>query len=325
MKNFLFTLLSIVLAGPAGAVSLDSGMIAHYPFDGDAKNQVSNQWHGMVSGAVLTKDRFGIDNAAYAFDGVDDYIEMARSYAMVTDTFSISCWVYFEIIKPQNVVGKALDHAGNYESYQDLAFATNYYGELSAHVTSEWGVPYSSKTVLDATYKSKEWLHLVMTWDGDTMKAYLDGDLTDVNVSTNNFRLSARFLLSVGGSSKLSTIKPDRFLKGMVDDIRVYNIVIGDEMVDDLYNAKDKRQVAGLTTRDQVSIQVVPNPSSGYFSIESNTDVLQVEIFDHQGRHIITYSGTLPDPKYQYYLPGGFYFVQVRTRQGMLVEKLIIR
>lgn len=324
MKNFVCIILLIVLAGPAGATSIDSGLVAHYPFDGNAQNKLMNKWHGTVSGATLTKDRFDNLNSAYLFDGVNDYIEMLNSDSMITGTFSISCWVFIDdTMKSQNVVGKAADHTGNYKDYQDWAFATNVNGELSAHVTSKLGVPYSAKAVLDTSCETRKWLHIVMTWDTDTLKVYLDGNLTGKTVSLYDFDLSYRFNLSVGGSSLLSTIKPDRFLKGMVDDIRIYNIEIGDDVVDDLY----KQGVSGveeIPAGNSTGINVFPNPSSGYFSIESDLEIVQVQLFDNLGRLAKTFTDTRPGAIYQYQLPKGIYFVQIRTGWGMLVEKLMV-
>jgi len=44
-------------------INLDSGLVAHYPFNGNANDESGN-------GATLTTDRFGNANKAYSFDGV---------------------------------------------------------------------------------------------------------------------------------------------------------------------------------------------------------------------------------------------------------------
>jgi hypothetical protein len=50
------------------------GLVAYYPFSGNADDASGNEQHGVVTGATLTTDRFGNSAAAYRFDGVDDYI-----------------------------------------------------------------------------------------------------------------------------------------------------------------------------------------------------------------------------------------------------------
>ena len=51
--------------------------------------------HGTVNGATLGTDRHGVADKAYSFDGVDDFIRVARSDRIglmeVTDPCSIHC------------------------------------------------------------------------------------------------------------------------------------------------------------------------------------------------------------------------------------------
>ena len=54
---------------------ITDGLLAYWPFDGNANDASGNGVHGTVSGAVLTEDRCGNENSAYGFDGVDDLHE----------------------------------------------------------------------------------------------------------------------------------------------------------------------------------------------------------------------------------------------------------
>ena len=46
------------------------GLVAYYPFNGNANDESGNGNNGVVHGATLTTDRFGNANAAY------DFVEM---------------------------------------------------------------------------------------------------------------------------------------------------------------------------------------------------------------------------------------------------------
>jgi hypothetical protein len=48
---------------------LKDGLVAHYPFNGNANDESGNGNNGTVNGATLTTDRFGNMNKAYSFDG----------------------------------------------------------------------------------------------------------------------------------------------------------------------------------------------------------------------------------------------------------------
>jgi len=50
---------------------INDGLVAYYPFNGNANDESGNGNNGTVNGATLTSDRFGNANSAYSFDGVN--------------------------------------------------------------------------------------------------------------------------------------------------------------------------------------------------------------------------------------------------------------
>ena len=49
-----------------------NGLVAYYPFNGNANDESGNSNNGNVLGASLSGDRFGNENSAYSFDGIDE-------------------------------------------------------------------------------------------------------------------------------------------------------------------------------------------------------------------------------------------------------------
>ena len=72
--------------------TLSNGLIAHYPFNGNANDISGNNYHGTVVGTTPTTNRFGIVNSAYSFDGVNNYIQVLRNWSIINSNFSISIW-----------------------------------------------------------------------------------------------------------------------------------------------------------------------------------------------------------------------------------------
>jgi hypothetical protein len=91
IQSFLVLLVLLVPVFCFGDIS--SGLVAFYPFNGNA-NDESGQWHHgvLMNGAHLTEDRFGYLNSAAGFDGVDDYIQTNLVQSEVT-AYSISLWM----------------------------------------------------------------------------------------------------------------------------------------------------------------------------------------------------------------------------------------
>ena len=74
----IFIIAMFVTASSQAQLFLTNGLVAYYPFAGNA-NDISGRGHnGNNNGAVLTTDRFGITNAAYYFNGAAN-IDIATS------------------------------------------------------------------------------------------------------------------------------------------------------------------------------------------------------------------------------------------------------
>jgi hypothetical protein len=92
-----------------GQVDLNNGLIANYPFSGNANDAGSLSNNGTVVGATLTTDRFGTANSAYFFDG-NDYINVDN---LINDlqgknTYAITGWFQPSLVgglSPRDVVG----------------------------------------------------------------------------------------------------------------------------------------------------------------------------------------------------------------------------
>ena len=65
------------------------GLLAYYPFDGNANDTSGNGSVASVVGATLTADRDGNSNQAYFFDGIGDYIKCSIG---AYEEVSVSLW-----------------------------------------------------------------------------------------------------------------------------------------------------------------------------------------------------------------------------------------
>ena len=77
MKTKVFTVCAVIFlfCGNVNA-GINDGLVAYYPFNGNANDESGNGNHGTVYGTKLTNDRFGNPNSAYLFNGKNDYIYM---------------------------------------------------------------------------------------------------------------------------------------------------------------------------------------------------------------------------------------------------------
>lgn len=94
MRRVIFVLVVGLFVAHANA-TLTDGLVAYYPFNGNAQNQGGPAPDGQVYGAILAPDRFGNVNSAYDFDGVGDYIEVANTDGVfdLTAAWTLAAWV----------------------------------------------------------------------------------------------------------------------------------------------------------------------------------------------------------------------------------------
>ena len=98
MKTGVLTVCAVIFlfCGIANA-KINDGLVAYYPFNGNANDESGNGHNGVVNGAILTSDRFGNANKAYSFAGTDDDIDLAGTGSLdfLTGGFSLVAWTNF--------------------------------------------------------------------------------------------------------------------------------------------------------------------------------------------------------------------------------------
>ena len=97
-KSLRFVLLALLLGGMLESTFaqsfLTNGLVAYYPFNGNASDATGNGFNGIIYGGVnLASDRFGNANSAYIFNGVDGYIDIGQPLGSGPSSLSYSGWV----------------------------------------------------------------------------------------------------------------------------------------------------------------------------------------------------------------------------------------
>ncbi|MBT7650729.1 MAG: hypothetical protein HN553_07120, partial [Opitutae bacterium] len=213
--------------------TLKTGLIAYYPFDGDAFDYSGNEYHGKVVGASLSKDRFGVDGHAYAFDGVDDFIEVPHHQSLNQLPLSISLW--FNSNGKQEQSGLVSKYsAATWNGWQIMEFDGNlvpWY--LRSHSPRNVIIgKYGESKEFETPVEPKVWNHAVCTFDDVSGHIYMNKKLVDSKDWTGKAgSVSSSYPLTFGkylGSS-------DGFFHGKIDDIRIYDRALSSDEVLELY------------------------------------------------------------------------------------------
>lgn len=204
------------------------GLVAYYPFNGNANDESGNGNHGTVNGAALTNDRFGNSVSAYNFNGVDDYILVQNSISLnIINALTISAWVKFPIIPEggSHILMKS-DHPDTYEYGLNLNPQNS--GAISASIGG-----YNVVNLVSNPVTIDAWYHVVATWQYPGIsEIYLNGVLNNSTSTIGNID-PINCVFTIG------RIRPEQSASsynGIVDDVRIYNRVLSGSEIQALYH-----------------------------------------------------------------------------------------
>ena len=92
MRYSRLLLLFLVVAALRAQVPT-GGLVAFYPFSGNANDSSGNGINGTLNGCTLTTDRFGRPNSAYQFNGSSDYILVNNSSSFPATAITTAFWL----------------------------------------------------------------------------------------------------------------------------------------------------------------------------------------------------------------------------------------
>ena len=219
-------------------VSTDK-LIVFYPFNGNANDESGNGNNGTVYGATLTTDRFGDPNHAYYFDGENDYILVPNSTILqISGPITMSAWFKTDYAKPfANIICKAEMTEPRHGYFMDI----NEYSKARAdiwynHQKDQGGYVVSIDKVVD-----NKWHFMVATYDGQIFKLYVDGKFNAELNYTDGMRINSDPLLIGWDQSQWLS---DRFFRGKIDEVMIYNRILSPDEVEDMYDI-DKSRITG--------------------------------------------------------------------------------
>ena len=241
----LYLVFLLFISIPASTQNLNQGLLACYPFSGNADDMSGNGHHGTLYGPAQATDRFGQPNSAFAFDGLNDYIDLGLFSGFTTaTTFSISAWIQPDMVKLQTIMMVMPDN------FNDRFNAMAYYNHNGSAATI-WDFGNCSTTgrlIQIGVPFSSAWQHFVFTISPAAgMKVYKNGALNISQNASSSF-INRNKNLWIGGGWDASNAQ--FFFQGSIDDIRLYDRELTAVEVQQLYTLQGMCTPTGLETVD---------------------------------------------------------------------------
>lgn len=302
-RTILFFVLALFGLSMNGQVNLNDGLVAYYPFNGNANDESGNGHNGTVNGATLVSDRFGIANSAYSFNGFDNRIILDNTRSIDGNSgISLVAWVVTNNPGGSSIVSKHLNYTS---SGFNLAGTSN-----QAHF---W--PYTSPPVSSGTsYDDGKWHLYIGTFDGSIAKIYVDGILKN-SETISSLETNLEFI-KIGSDSEMS------FFNGFIDDVRIYNRVINVDEINAIYNKTTGGKA--ITDLKKSTISLFPNPTTSHIQLKGIDGKVKLSLFSIDAKLLLTKEFAENETISICTLPKGIYMVRINTKEG-IIEKILIK
>lgn len=274
MKRILLTLTFILFIIPIG-ISQDlpsylpsDGLVAYYPFNGNANDKSGNGYHGTVYGATLTADRSGNENSSYNFDGVDDYISGTMQGVNQLNESTVSTWIKYT----GDEGGRPYDLFFQYGTYGNhtLAYGYNYIEKkLDLYSNCFEFTRYTSVDLND------DWINLVITDDDSITKIYVNGILVEFFDAEilNNSCFQGSYEFYIGGGSD------NQYVTGSIDEIILWSRALTEQEIQGLYTSSNGDILLnGVVSAENNQIKNVSDPTHAQDAATKNYTYSKAEV-----------------------------------------------
>lgn len=318
MKNRLILLLAttyfLVFPQTVPTYIPTNGLLAWWPYNGNANDESGYSNNGVVYGAGLTTDRFNAYNSAYSFNGLNNYISIPDNLNFRPASFTISSWIYFNTFMGTQMILSKNCGSNTYESIGIYSGASNLNSVIGT-ISS-----YGQFLISPNNLQTGKWYNYIDQFNDQTNihKIFINGVMTFSTVENT----------SIGYDSKAWTIgmeyennSPSYYFNGKIDDIAIWNRFLNDNEIMQVYQSAN---TTNLNEHGAIEIvEIFPNPCNNQFTlnVDSECSNCQYLISDLTGREVATGKliGTTAAIDIAY-LEHGIYLLKVKTKKEKIIK-----
>lgn len=205
--------------------------IAHYKCNDNAASTVVidsiGNFAGVLSGGDNTSDKTttGKINEGFSLNGTDDYVQ--TDFGNPTN-FTYACWCKLTISEQDfnNPSGDKIQLMWTQDDNPAMGIKSS--GVFTGIIKN--GAEGSISATTTTTINDGDWNHYVMTFDGTNLRIYLNGLLAATSAT-----VTGRGALA--DVSRFGRDDAGRFVKGVFDDVRVYDMALSQAQIQQIYNS----------------------------------------------------------------------------------------
>jgi uncharacterized protein YjdB len=228
-------------------MDLTNGLLAYWPFDGNANDASGNGSNGVFQGQTIIQSGIKGGSASFRGESLGDYISIPQNnidsivsvsvWVKVTG-FNLGCWSGAESIISRGYYG-----AGNHFTLDVYRNENPNCGEAPSLDSVGFILEYSNNVRITTrrSFSPNQWYHVVGVYDDNRLKLYVNNILVAESQLISGVFSAGRDRLFI--NSFLETSGGNGRMGGMIDELRLYDRALNTSEIESLYNDPANRPV----------------------------------------------------------------------------------
>ena len=237
VRSIMFSLLAILMLITVSTITagLEDGIVVYFTFDDvDGKTIRDSSGNGLdaniIANTEIVKGKNG-DAIKITARGADCVNVPAHEKLKISGEITMAAWLYQESWNPGGQwFDKNCHNGGEHTSYGMGVFDNG--ANLHVFLGSDQNRQNLNKP---NPLKEKTWQHVVGTYDGSTIKVYVDGKLTLEDARAFNFTGTNDQDLRIGCSKDRDNYT---FVNGMIDDAAIWSRALSEAEINEAMNGE---------------------------------------------------------------------------------------
>lgn len=267
----------------------EPGMVAYYPFDGNANDATPYANHGVIGGnpvfEVPNHPNGGGQNIK--FDGIQDSVLVPNAVQLISDYATVAFWIRVDGVQPPAGGEDYVIDFGHWDQrwkislpeHLKIVWTTNSSNAQFPNFISDMDSGDGNEMVMGF------WWYVTMVHDGTNDIVYVNGQQTKIKPTLGKLNTTARSLCF--GSNP---VEGGQYFIGALDNVKLYNRALTAAEIEHLYDTGTTAtgDLPGNDLKNLV-LGVSPNPATDILTVRhafTGNQPLLVRVFDTAGRQV---------------------------------------
>ena len=312
---------NLILAQPS------NNLVAYYPFDNDLRDYSGNNNHGLNQNTSFSNGFLGNTNTATQFrSDQQSYVTVPHhSSISLNQEMSIALWFFYTEQTTNGFITLLEKTNPDLEGHSRYGMWVYNRGIVEICVEPDNcpnGAPLCQRC-LDASsnLELNQWHHLTGTFDGQSLKIYMDGQLNAERAFERSTGISQTEFELFMGTDPYDPFPT--YLNGKLDEVRLYDKALTQEEIATLFPTTSNRNQVAYN-----NCLTFKTTFSQYESIElpNECNIRSIRLFSIEGKQLFFASPPSNSSINLQHLSlnPGIYFIQGKMKQNKYFTKKII-